>query len=103
LTEAAGFGDVRNAKAQPIRLPDEILSQHFSAEEIAAFRASGVELKSVTVLATKPNNFRRERRWSTSAPMPIFSRALPVPAGQDHRMMLFGRRRSEPLLLYARC
>jgi arsenite methyltransferase len=54
LIEAAGFDDVRNAKAQPIRLPDEILSQHFSAEEIAAFRASGVELKSVTVLATKP-------------------------------------------------
>jgi hypothetical protein len=54
LIEAAGFGDVRNAKAQPIRLPDEILSPHFSAEEIAAFRASGVELKSVTVLATKP-------------------------------------------------
>ena len=54
LIEAAGFESVRNAKAQPIRLPDEILSQHFSAEEIAAFRASGVELKSVTVLATKP-------------------------------------------------
>ncbi len=54
LIEAAGFADVRNAKAQPIGLPDEILSQHLSAEEIAAFRASGVELKSVTVLATKP-------------------------------------------------
>ena len=54
LIEAAGFEEVRNAKTQQIRLPDEILSQHFSAEEIAAFRASGVELKSVTVLATKP-------------------------------------------------
>jgi len=54
LIEAAGFEDVRNAKVQPTRLPDEILAQHFSAEEIAAFRASGVELKSVTVLGTKP-------------------------------------------------
>jgi hypothetical protein len=33
-------------------LPDETLPQHFSAEEIAAFCASGVELKSVTVLTT---------------------------------------------------
>jgi hypothetical protein len=45
---------VRNAKAQPIALPDEALSPHMNGESIAAFRASGVELKSVTVLATKP-------------------------------------------------
>ncbi len=54
LIDAAGFESVRIARTQSIRLPDEILSQHFSAEEIAAFRASGVELKSITVLGTKP-------------------------------------------------
>jgi len=54
LIEAAGFKSIRTAKAQSIRLPDEILSQHFSNEEIAAFRASSVEVKSVTVLAIKP-------------------------------------------------
>ena len=54
LIKAAGFNGVRNAKEQSIALPDEALSPHMSGEEIAAFRASGVELKSVTVLATKP-------------------------------------------------
>lgn len=54
LIEAAGFKDVRIAKAQPVALPDEALSLHMSGEELAAFRASGVQLKSVTVLASKP-------------------------------------------------
>lgn len=54
LIEAAGFEGVRTAKTQPIRLPNEILSRFLGPEDIAAFRASGAELKSVTVLATKP-------------------------------------------------
>jgi SAM-dependent methyltransferase len=53
LIRAAGFEGLRNAKVQPIVLPDEALSPHMSANDIAAFRTSGVELKSVTVLATK--------------------------------------------------
>jgi SAM-dependent methyltransferase len=54
LIKAAGFEDIRLAKEQPIALPDEALSPHMSGEEIAAFRTSSVELKSVTVLANKP-------------------------------------------------
>jgi SAM-dependent methyltransferase len=54
LIAAAGFVGTRIAKAQPIALPDEALAPHLSDEEIAAFRASGVLLKSVTVLASKP-------------------------------------------------
>jgi hypothetical protein len=54
LIAAAGFQGTRIGKEQPIGLPDEALSPHMSGEEIAAFRASGVELKSVTVLASKP-------------------------------------------------
>ena len=54
LIKAAGFESVRNAKVQPIVvLPDEALWPHMSADDITAFRTSGVELKSVTVLATK--------------------------------------------------
>ena len=53
LINAAGFEGVRNAKEQRIALPDEALSPHMSGEDIAAFRTSGVEVKSVTVLATK--------------------------------------------------
>jgi len=55
LIKAAGFEGVRNAKEQLISLPDEALAPHMSANEIAAFRASSVQLKSVTVLGTKPS------------------------------------------------
>ena len=58
LIDAAGFEGVRNAKEQPIGLPDEALTPHMSAGEIAAFRASAVQLKSVTVLGTKPSPAR---------------------------------------------
>jgi SAM-dependent methyltransferase len=54
LVRIAGFEAVRVAEARPIELPDEALAPFVDAEGIAGFRASGVVLKSVTVLATKP-------------------------------------------------
>ena len=54
LLTGVGFEDVRIAEAKPIALPDEALAPHMEGDEIAAFRASGVALKSVTVLGTKP-------------------------------------------------
>jgi SAM-dependent methyltransferase len=50
LLETTGFEEVRVAEARPIALSD-----HMSAEDIAAFRASGIALKSVTVLGVKPS------------------------------------------------
>ena len=54
LIAASGFAAVRVAEAKPIGLPDEALMPHMDTEALAAFRASGVTLKSVTVLGTKP-------------------------------------------------
>jgi arsenite methyltransferase len=54
LIAAAGFRDVRIAEAKPIDLPDEVLAEHMAGEEVAAFRASGTSLRSVTVLGTRP-------------------------------------------------
>jgi hypothetical protein len=54
LLATTGFQDVRVAEARPIPLSDEALVGSMSAADIAAFRASGVALKSVTVLGTKP-------------------------------------------------
>jgi arsenite methyltransferase len=54
LLETTGFQDVRIAEARPIPLSDEALAGYMSAADIAAFRASGIALKSVTVLGTKP-------------------------------------------------
>jgi hypothetical protein len=54
LLEAKGFEAVRIAEARLIDLSDEALAAHMSAADIAAFRASGIALKSVTVLGTRP-------------------------------------------------
>jgi arsenite methyltransferase len=49
-----GFQQVTIQKRKAINLPDDILANHLSAEEIAAFRASGTGIFSITVAATKP-------------------------------------------------
>jgi arsenite methyltransferase len=54
LLATTGFADVQIAVAKPIELPDEELAHHMSSAEIAAFRRSGVALKSVTVLGMRP-------------------------------------------------
>ena len=54
VIRAAGFADVRIAERKPVGLPDEVLREHLSAEEVRAFRASGIAIHSVTVLGTKP-------------------------------------------------
>jgi SAM-dependent methyltransferase len=54
LLETTGFQDVRVAEARSIPLSDEALAGYMGATDIAAFRDSGVVLKSVTVLGTRP-------------------------------------------------
>lgn len=48
-----GFEQVTVQKRKPIIVPDDILSNYLSAEEIAAFKASGTGIFSITVAATK--------------------------------------------------
>lgn len=50
----AGFANVSVPKEKAIQLPDDILAAYMSTEDIAAFRASGVGIYSVTVYADKP-------------------------------------------------
>jgi ubiquinone/menaquinone biosynthesis C-methylase UbiE len=54
LLETTGFEDVRVAETKPIALSDDALAGTMSAADIAAFRASGIALKSVTVLGARP-------------------------------------------------
>lgn len=49
-----GFEQVTIQKRKAINLPDDILSNYLSAEEIADFRASGTGIFSITVAGTKP-------------------------------------------------
>lgn len=54
LLGKAGFADVRVVEVKPIPLPDDLLSQYLDPLGLKNFRASGTELRSVTVLGTKP-------------------------------------------------
>jgi arsenite methyltransferase len=54
LLGTTGFEDVHVAEAKPIPLSDDVLAGDMSDADIAAFRASGIALTSVTVLGTKP-------------------------------------------------
>jgi SAM-dependent methyltransferase len=54
LLRKIGFERVHVAEAKPIALSDEALAPHMDAGELTAFRASGIVLKSVTVLGSKP-------------------------------------------------
>lgn len=52
--EAAGLDAIEVVESRPIALPDAALAPHLDEAGIAAFRASGVELRSVTLLARRP-------------------------------------------------
>ena len=52
LAGYVGFQAVQKEKA--IIIPDDILAQYLSAEQITAFKNSGTGIRSVTVYAEKP-------------------------------------------------
>jgi SAM-dependent methyltransferase len=54
MIEANGFKDPVIQKDKAIVIPDDILSQYLSQEEIAAFKQSGTGIRSITVYAEKP-------------------------------------------------
>jgi len=54
LIAATGFDNITLQKEKAIVVPDDILGQYLSAEEITAFSGSGTGIYSVTVFAQKP-------------------------------------------------
>ena len=48
-----GFLDITVQKRKPIVVPDDILRNYLNAEELAAFKASGTGIYSITVFARK--------------------------------------------------
>ena len=54
LIELNGFKNITVQKDKPIIIPDDVLSQYLSTEQIAAFKQSGTGIRSVTVYAEKP-------------------------------------------------
>ncbi|HEX5152852.1 MAG TPA: arsenite methyltransferase [Parafilimonas sp.] len=54
LIEANGFKNITVQKDKAIVVPDDILKQYLSAEQLAAFKQSGTGIRSITVYAEKP-------------------------------------------------
>src|SRR5579863_10070073 len=54
LIEINGFLDITIQKEKPITIPDDILSNYLSSDEIHQFRSSGAGIFSITVFARKP-------------------------------------------------
>ncbi|HEY4288516.1 MAG TPA: arsenite methyltransferase [Puia sp.] len=54
LIETTGFTAIAIQKEKAITVPDDILGQYLNTDEIAAFKASGTGIVSVTVYAEKP-------------------------------------------------
>ncbi|HVX25512.1 MAG TPA: arsenite methyltransferase [Parafilimonas sp.] len=54
LIEANGFKNISVQKDKPIIIPDDILSQYLTAEEIKNFKQSATGIRSITVYAEKP-------------------------------------------------
>ena len=55
LIEANGFKNITIQKDKAIIIPDDILSNYLSSEQIAAFKQSGTGIRSITVYAEKPS------------------------------------------------
>jgi len=56
MVETTGFRSITIQKDKAIIVPDDILSQYLSPEEIAAFKTSGTGIRSITVYAQKPTD-----------------------------------------------
>ena len=54
IIEEAGLKNIVLQKDKPIVLPDEILANYLSAEEIEEYKRSDTKIKSITVYAEKP-------------------------------------------------
>jgi len=54
IIEEAGFANITLQKEKNITIPDDILSNYLSEEEISQFKTSNINIQSITVYAEKP-------------------------------------------------
>jgi arsenite methyltransferase len=54
IIKEAGFADITIQKEKPIDLPDDILKNYLSEEEISEYRKGDTRIESITVFAKKP-------------------------------------------------
>lgn len=54
IIEQAGFKNITVQKDKPIHIPDEILANYLTADEIAEYKTGNTTITSITVYAEKP-------------------------------------------------
>ncbi len=54
MIEASGFKNIIVQKDKPIHIPDEILSNYLSADEVNDYKTGNTKITSITVFAEKP-------------------------------------------------
>ena len=59
LIRENGFENITVQKDKPITVPDDIVKQYLSAEQLQAFKQSGTGIRSITVYAEKPVNEKK--------------------------------------------
>lgn len=68
LIEKTGFVNITLQKDREIVLPDSILAEYISSEEIEAYRKSGLGIYSITVYADKPSPAAAEIQIRSAKP-----------------------------------
>ena len=59
IIEEAGFSNIVLQKNKPIIIPDDILANYLSAEEVAQYKNGSTKIASITVYAEKPSKDER--------------------------------------------
>lgn len=59
LIAANGFTNITIQKDKPIIVPDDILNQYLTGEQLSAFKQSGTGIRSITVYAEKPTEEKK--------------------------------------------
>jgi ubiquinone/menaquinone biosynthesis C-methylase UbiE len=54
IIQEAGFGNITLQKQKNITIPDEILQNYLTPQEIEQFKTSNINIQSITVYAEKP-------------------------------------------------
>ena len=54
IIKQAGFTNITIQKEKPIFIPDNLLQEYLTAEEIASYKEGRVQIRSITVYAEKP-------------------------------------------------
>lgn len=68
LIEQAGFEEIKIEKQKPILIPDHILLEFLSADELSAFRRNPVGIFSITVFGRKPGGNTEQLSGRTAKP-----------------------------------